>query len=102
MEMTLDALNPKNKIHLSFDIDGLDFTIVPSTGTPVHGGLTLREGITIVESLMKTKRLQGIDLVEINPCLGNEQDVKTTMTTATELLKIICGYSRRGDFTSLC
>ena len=46
MEMALEHVNPKRDrpTHLSFDVDALDPTVAPSTGTPVRGGLTFREG----------------------------------------------------------
>ncbi|XP_075157136.1 arginase [Haematobia irritans] len=96
MEMTLDALDVNNKIHISFDIDALDTTIAPSTGTAVNGGLSLREGLYIVEALSKTKRVQGVDLVEVNPSLGSQNDVNITLSAAMEILKIVCGGYRRG------
>ncbi|XP_034119000.1 arginase-1 [Drosophila nasuta] len=96
IEMTLDALNPANKIHVSFDIDALDSNVAPSTGTAVRGGLTLREGISIVEALRDTKRVQGMDLVEINPKLGSERDVRTTVDSGLEILKSMFGYRRSG------
>ncbi|KNC23483.1 hypothetical protein FF38_04775 [Lucilia cuprina] len=102
MEMTLDALDVKNKIHVSFDVDALDSKVAPSTGTAVYGGLSLREGIFIVESLSETKRVQGIDLVELNPSLGNAQEVKTSVSATMEILKTICGgYRRRGNFENI-
>lgn len=41
-------------IHLSFDIDALDPSLAPSTGTPVPGGLSIREGNYICEELAAT------------------------------------------------
>ena len=41
-------------LHLSFDIDALDPSDAFSTGTPVMGGLTLREGLQIVEHVRST------------------------------------------------
>ncbi|XP_073832636.1 arginase [Musca autumnalis] len=99
MEMTLDALDVKNKIHISFDIDALDSRIAPSTGTAVYGGLSLREGIYIVETLSETKRVQGFDLVEVNPSLGTPADVNATLSVSMEILKTACGgYRRRGTY----
>lgn len=102
MEMTLDALDVKNKIHVSFDVDALDSRVAPSTGTAVYGGLSLREGIFIVESLSETKRVQGIDLVELNPSLGTPQDVQISVSASMEILKTVCGgYRRRGTFENI-
>ncbi|XP_044779461.1 arginase-2, mitochondrial isoform X2 [Drosophila simulans] len=101
IEMTLDALNPQNKIHVSFDIDALDSNVAPSTGTAVRGGLTLREGISIVEALRDTERVQGVDLVEINPKLGSERDVRTTVESGLEILKSMFGYRRSGRWSNI-
>jgi len=54
-------------IHLSFDIDALDPMYAPATGTSVHGGLTYREASYVAEFLSKTRRLVGMDIVEVNP-----------------------------------
>lgn len=44
----------KKPIHLSFDIDAIDPSVTPATGTPVVGGLTYREGVYITEHLCQT------------------------------------------------
>lgn len=93
MVSVINALNPTldKPFHLSFDIDGLDPTHAPSTGTPVPGGLTLREGVYIAEALQKTGKLRAFDLVEVNPKLGSEADVKVTVKTACDLVKLSLG-----------
>ena len=49
----------------SFDIDALDPVEAPSTGTPVRGGLTFREGAFICEYVHRTERLVSMELVEV-------------------------------------
>ena len=49
VDMALDYLGRDRPIHLSFDVDALDPSVCPSTGTPVRGGLTFREGHYICE-----------------------------------------------------
>ena len=44
----------KRPIHLSFDVDALDPSLTPCTGTPVLGGLSFREGNYICEELAAT------------------------------------------------
>lgn len=44
----------KKPIHLSYDIDAIDPSVTPATGTPVVGGLTYREGVAIAEHLCQT------------------------------------------------
>lgn len=50
----------------------------------------------MVEQIYKTGRLGAMDLVEVNPALGTESDVKKTVDAAVHLLLAACGYSRRG------
>ncbi|KAI4230520.1 MAG: hypothetical protein LQ349_006225 [Xanthoria aureola] len=69
MEMALGHIGTDTPIHLSFDVDALDPQFAPSTGTPVRGGLTLREGDFIAECVHETGSLVAMDLVEVNPSL---------------------------------
>ncbi|XP_038209517.1 arginase-1 [Zerene cesonia] len=94
----LHVLDPgqEKPIHVSFDIDSLDALEAPSTGTPVRGGLTLREGIKLMEIIHSTGRLRALDLVEINPAIGNDSDRKRTIEAGLCILKAALGFSRRG------
>ena len=65
MEMALGHIGTDTPIHLSFDVDALDPQWAPSTGTPVRGGLTLREGDFIAESVHGTGSLVAMDLVSM-------------------------------------
>jgi agmatinase len=58
-------------IYISFDVDVLDPAFVPGTGTPVPGGLTMREAIPIVRNLCAENDLVGFELVELAPLLDN-------------------------------
>ncbi|GAC1359879.1 MAG: arginase [Herpetosiphon sp.] len=54
---------------LSLDLDGIDPTFAPGVGTAVTGGISLREAYLAAEQIAETKRLIGMDLVEVNPIL---------------------------------
>ncbi|PGH18025.1 arginase [Helicocarpus griseus UAMH5409] len=69
VEMALAHIGSDTPIHLSFDVDALDPQWAPGTGTPVRGGLTLREGDFIAECVHETGNLVAMDLVEVNPSL---------------------------------
>ena len=56
-----------NQIYLSFDIDGLDSSIIPATGTPVPGGLLFDEATAIICEVAKEKKIIGADIVEFAP-----------------------------------
>lgn len=54
-------------LHLSFDLDGVDPSEAPGVGTPVPGGLNLRESHLVCELACQTRRLLGMEVVELNP-----------------------------------
>ena len=56
-------------LHVSFDVDSMDPSIAPGTGTPVPGGLTYREGHLIMEMLHDSDLVASLDIVEVNPYL---------------------------------
>ena len=53
-------------VYLSFDIDGLDPSFAPGTGTPEIGGLSVQQGMEIIRAL-RGLNIVGADLVEISP-----------------------------------
>ena len=56
------------RIYISFDIDGLDPRLCPSTGTPVPGGLDFDEVCFLLERIVKAgKKIIGFDLCEVAP-----------------------------------
>ena len=70
-------------IFLSFDMDSLDPRHAPGVGTPVPGGLTYREAHLICELVAETKKLVGMDIVEVNPILDVQN---ATAALAVELV----------------
>lgn len=78
----------KNPIHVSFDIDGLDAIVIPGTGTPVMGGITLREAHLMLEMIAETGLLQSMDMVEVNPILDTKNQ---TAHIAKHLLESALG-----------
>ena len=57
-----------HSIYLSWDIDGLDPTLCPGTGTPVPGGLSWNDAIGLLRAIHRAKkRIVGLDLCEVSP-----------------------------------
>ncbi|MEO1108890.1 MAG: agmatinase [Pseudomonadota bacterium] len=54
-------------IYVSFDVDGLDPSQMPSTGTPVPGGLGYYQALHLVEHSLKGRKCVGFDVVELAP-----------------------------------
>jgi arginase len=74
-------------VHLSFDIDALDKSIVPGTGTAVSEGFSLEEGKLIFSELIENVNLTSMDFVELNPVIDYEDN--KTVKNCFELLKHI-------------
>ena len=64
-----EARQGGKKIFISFDVDVLDPAFMPGTGTPVPGGLTMREALPIVRRLCAENDLVGFEIVELDPLL---------------------------------
>lgn len=83
------------KVYVSFDIDGLDPSYCPSTGTPVPGGLSFDEASYILEELVRSgRRVVGFDLTEVAPDPnGGEWDANV----GARLLYKLCGCLLRSQ-----
>lgn len=57
----------------------------------VRGGLTLREGMTLLEDCFDTGCLAAMDLVEVNTKLGTQQDAEKTLEAARLLILAAMG-----------
>ena len=61
----------KNKtVYLTFDVDGLDSSIMPATGTPEPGGLLWDETLNIIKIATKNSKIVGADINELAPIKG--------------------------------
>ena len=61
----------KNKtVYLTFDVDGLDLSLMPATGTPEPGGLFWDETIKIIKIAAQFSHIVGADINELSPIKG--------------------------------
>lgn len=99
MEHAIESVNPglKCPMHVSYDIDALDPAVSPATGTPVPGGLSIREGMYVAEELALTGKVSAIDLVEVNPDMGTAREQELTLYTAVEVIAACFGKRRKGN-----
>ncbi len=77
-----------SRIHLSFDVDAIDPSEAPGTGTPVIGGLTYREAQLAVEMLYDSRKITSAEFVEVNPILDS---ANRTAELAVELILSLLG-----------
>ena len=78
-------------VYLSWDIDGLDPTLCPHTGTPVPGGLSFAEAVSLAREVVASgRRIVGFDLNEVAPGpKGDEWDANV----GARLLYKMCLYT---------
>ena len=74
-------------VYLSFDIDGLDPSFAPGTGTPEIGGLSIQQGLEIIRGC-RGLNLKGADLVEIAPAY--DLSGNTALVGANLLYEMLC------------
>ena len=74
-------------VYISFDIDGLDPSFAPGTGTPEVGGLTVMQGLEIVRGCRGLNIIGG-DLVEVSPPYDTTGN--TSLVGANILFEILC------------
>lgn len=68
-EQPLPENFPEN-IYISFDLDALDSSLMPATGTPSPGGINWREAHFILEACARGHHIIGMDVVELAPVRG--------------------------------
>ncbi len=84
----LDRFAPYERIHVSLDLDGLDPSFAPGVGTPVPGGLSVRETHLLMEILSDSGKVASMDIVEVNPILD---DHNRTAEVAVDLAASLFG-----------
>lgn len=80
-------------VYVSFDIDGLDPSLCPHTGTPVPGGLTFQQAIALLQAVPASgRRLVGFDLTEVAPGPdGDEWDANVGARLLFQLCALMLG-----------
>jgi len=60
-----------DRIYITFDVDGLDPSVIRATGTPVPGGISWHQAISLLEAAVAGRKLVGADVVELAPASGD-------------------------------
>lgn len=80
--------NFPEKVYITFDLDGLDSSILPATGTPVPGGLSWYQAMWMIEQIMESRVCVGFDVVELAPV----ETLHGSSFLAAQLTYNIMGY----------
>tara|TARA_Y100001970_G_scaffold221063_1_gene271638 strand:+ start:4128 stop:5078 length:951 start_codon:yes stop_codon:yes gene_type:complete len=84
---TVNNVLENTPTYLTFDIDGIDPTFAPGTGTPEVGGFSVREAQLIIRGLKKISFV-GSDVVEVSPPF--DLNNMTSLVGATIAFEILC------------
>lgn len=79
------------KLYITFDVDGLDSSLMPATGTPSPGGLFWHEALLLVERCLAGRSMVGMDVVELAPIAG----LHHADFTAAKLVHALMGFAQR-------
>ncbi len=80
------------RVYVSFDIDALDPSLCPHTGTPVPGGLAFNHATVLLDALQQSgKQVVGFDLVEVAP--GPETEPEWDANVGARVLYKLCGLA---------
>jgi agmatinase len=76
-----------NKAYLTFDIDCLDPSAAPGTGTPIPGGLSYHQAASIIRRLTNVDFV-GMDMVEVSPPYDHAE--LTSMAASALIMEYMC------------
>jgi len=76
----------RSKVYVSFDIDALDPSLVPGTGTPEPGGLTWHNALTLLRAVFKNHDVVAADIVETAPIPGTQVSEFTAARLGAKML----------------
>ncbi len=93
LEMLFEGLlaSLPDEVYLTFDLDFLDPSVLPATGTPEPGGAGWYQALALLRTLFERKRVIAMDIVELAPIPGNP----ASDFTAARLLYKCIGYRFR-------
>ena len=86
----------KNKtVYLTFDVDGLDASIMAATGTPEPGGLFWDETLNIIKIAAKNSNIVGADINELSPIKGFDSYNFLTAKLAYKIISYIFEFKKK-------
>jgi agmatinase len=74
------------EVYLTLDVDALDPSILPGTGTPEPDGMTYRQVVRLIDAVAARRRIVGADIVELAPFAGSQVSEFTAARLALRIL----------------
>jgi len=91
MDRSIESL--PEKVYLTLDVDGLDPSLVPATGTPEPGGLSWHGTLRFLRRLCERRVIVGFDVVELAP----QPSMRAADFLVARLIYKIMGYSIQSE-----
>ena len=91
-DQAIDAID--GPVYLTFDVDALDPSIMPATGTPEPGGLTWPQTLALLRRLCRQGEVIGADIVELAPIPGISAPNVLTAKLAYKLIGYVMTTKR--------
>lgn len=96
IKVSAEALDCRYPYHLSLDIDVLDPSVAPGTGTPLANGMSAQALWECLSAIAQRVRIVSIDLVEVNPMLDpNDRTANIALGALFHLLGEVFAAPRR-------
>ena len=84
---TLDGLPELGNVYVTIDIDGLDPSIAPGTGSPTVDGLLYHEVRGLLQGIATRTNVVGFDVVEVNPMV--DESGRTCLLATTLIVEFL-------------
>ena len=89
LDMSLVLDNFPEKVYVTFDVDALDPSIMPGTGTPEPGGMQWYPALKILNHIARRCEVIGFDVVEVSPMAGSNISEFTAARLAYNFMGMI-------------
>ncbi|PLB46585.1 Arginase/deacetylase [Aspergillus steynii IBT 23096] len=99
VERTVEVVGKDRPVYLSIDIDVLDPSIAPATGTPESGGWTTRELKRYIKGL-EDLNIVGADVVEVSPPYDSVAET-TSVAAADLIVDILAAMVKKKEYTGV-
>jgi agmatinase len=76
-------------VYVTFDVDGLDPSVIPATGTPEPGGLSWDDAVALLREVLARRTVVGMDVVELAPSPGSHVSEFAAARLAAKMLSYL-------------
>jgi agmatinase len=86
----------RDPVYVTFDVDGLDPSVIPATGTPEPGGLGWLDALELLRTVFEHRRVVGMDIVELAPGADSRVSEFAAARLAAKMLSYLRDLPMKG------